>query len=166
MWHQVADAQDIADALTKDYKSKLEIPYVSAAIAQLHVFSSATASAAGSSPDQLLAAVTSNPKDHSARIALAGLMFASGDKQGAIEHLLQSIKLDRSCAVVITNRKPRVTRALVGLGKAARRRKVCSRCARAGAASATLVVALIVNVCFRCSKRWALTPSSRKLEDV
>ncbi len=92
---QVPDAQAIADALAKDYKSKLEIPYVSAAIAQLHVLTSASASAAGSSPAQLLAAITADPNDHNSRVALAGLMFASGDREAAIDHLLQSIKIDR-----------------------------------------------------------------------
>jgi thioredoxin-like negative regulator of GroEL len=92
---QVPDAQQIADALAKDYKSKLEIPYVSAAIAQLHVLSAASASAAGSTPAQLLEAVTKDPKDHSSRVALAGLLFSSGDREAAIEHLLQSIKIDR-----------------------------------------------------------------------
>jgi thioredoxin-like negative regulator of GroEL len=94
----VPDAQAIADALVKDYKSKLEIPYVSAAIAQLHVLSAATASAAGSSPAQLLAAITQDPKDHSSRVALAGLLFASGEREAAVEHLLQSIKIDRYSA--------------------------------------------------------------------
>jgi hypothetical protein len=91
----VSDAQAIADALAKDYKSKLEIPYVAAAIAQLHVLSSTAASASGASLDQLLAAITSNPKDHVSRVELAGLLFADGDKEAALEHLLQSIKLDR-----------------------------------------------------------------------
>lgn len=68
---------------------------MSAAIAQLQVIAAASASAAGASPEQLLAAVTSDPKDHNARLALAGLMFASGSKEAAIEHVLQSIKLDR-----------------------------------------------------------------------
>ena len=94
---QVADAQAIADALTKDYKTKLEIPYVSAAIAQLHVHSSANASAAGASPAQLLAAITHDAKDHHSRLALAGLLFASGEKEAALDHVLQSVKLDRFC---------------------------------------------------------------------
>ncbi len=102
-WHQVEDAQAIADALAKDYTSKLEIPYVSAAIAQLHVFTSASASAAGASSDQLLAAVTANPNDHSARVALAGLLFAAGNKEAAIDHLLLCIKLDRCPALRLAN---------------------------------------------------------------
>lgn len=75
---QTPDAQAIADALAKDYKSKLEIPYVAAAIAQLHVLSSASSAAAGASPAQLQAAIAANPNDHGARIALSGLMFAAG----------------------------------------------------------------------------------------
>ncbi len=95
---QVADAQAIADALATDYKTKLEIPYVSAAIAQLHVHSAANASAAGATPAQLLAAITHDPTDHHSRLALAGLLFAQGEKEAAIDHVLQSVKLDRFAA--------------------------------------------------------------------
>jgi len=75
---QTPDAQAIADALAKDYKSKLDVPYVASAIAQLHVFSAASSAAAGASPTQLQAAIAANPNDHGARIALSGLMFAAG----------------------------------------------------------------------------------------
>ena len=38
--------------------------------------------------------IEANPKDHESRLELAGALFASGQKQEAAEHLLESIRLD------------------------------------------------------------------------
>lgn len=40
--------------------------------------------------------VAANPDDHEARYDLALLLYAEGDKQGAVDHLLESIKRDRT----------------------------------------------------------------------
>jgi putative thioredoxin len=51
--------------------------------------------AAGQS-DALLARVAANPKDHEARLELAQALFATGDKEGAIDQLLESIRINRA----------------------------------------------------------------------
>ena len=40
--------------------------------------------------------VAANPKDHDARFRLAGGLMAVGDREGAAEALLESIRLDRN----------------------------------------------------------------------
>lgn len=45
--------------------------------------------------DELAAKVAANPKDHQSRYDLAMALYAQGDRQGAIDHLLESIRLDR-----------------------------------------------------------------------
>jgi len=44
---------------------------------------------------ELEAKVAANPKDHEARLDLATALYAAGNKEAAVDHLLQSIKLDR-----------------------------------------------------------------------
>jgi putative thioredoxin len=43
----------------------------------------------------LIAQVDANPKDHAARLELAGGLMAAGDHDGAADHLLASIAIDR-----------------------------------------------------------------------
>jgi putative thioredoxin len=43
----------------------------------------------------LIAQVEANPKDHAARLELAGGLMAAGDHDGAADHLLESIAIDR-----------------------------------------------------------------------
>jgi putative thioredoxin len=43
----------------------------------------------------LIAQVEANPKDHAARLELAGGLMAAGDHDGAADHLLASIAIDR-----------------------------------------------------------------------
>ncbi|HKU98476.1 MAG TPA: thioredoxin [Vineibacter sp.] len=44
---------------------------------------------------ELEAKVAANPKDHEARLELATALYAADNKEAAVDHLLQSIKLDR-----------------------------------------------------------------------
>jgi len=44
---------------------------------------------------ELEAKVAADPKDHQARLDLATALYAAGDNAAAVDHLLQSIKLDR-----------------------------------------------------------------------
>ncbi|MEQ9326356.1 MAG: thioredoxin [Rhodospirillales bacterium] len=41
-------------------------------------------------------AVAANPKDHQARIDLAMALYATGDREGAVDQLLESISIDRA----------------------------------------------------------------------
>lgn len=45
--------------------------------------------------NELEAKVAANPKDHAARLELATALYAAGDRQAAVDHLLDSIRLDR-----------------------------------------------------------------------
>jgi putative thioredoxin len=44
---------------------------------------------------ELEAKVAANPKDHQARLDLATALYAAGKREAAVDHLLQSIKIDR-----------------------------------------------------------------------
>jgi putative thioredoxin len=44
----------------------------------------------------LVARVDANPEDHRARLDLAGGLVAAGDRDGAADHLLESIRIDRN----------------------------------------------------------------------
>jgi putative thioredoxin len=44
---------------------------------------------------ELEAKVAADPKDHQARLDLAMALYAAGNREAAVDHLLQSIKLDR-----------------------------------------------------------------------
>ncbi len=44
---------------------------------------------------ELEAKVAANPKDHEARLELATALYAADNKEAAVDHLLQSIKIDR-----------------------------------------------------------------------
>jgi len=75
-------------------KDKQNDPAIAAAKAQLDVAQSGQ-KAAGQS-DALKARVAADPKDHAARIELAQALFATGDKDGAIDQLLESIRINRA----------------------------------------------------------------------
>jgi putative thioredoxin len=45
--------------------------------------------------DEFAAKVAANPKDHQARFDLAMALYAKDDRQAAIDHLIESIRLDR-----------------------------------------------------------------------
>jgi putative thioredoxin len=67
---------------------------ISAARAALEL-AQAGQKAAGQS-QELQARVDANPKDFEARFALAQALFASGDKEGGVDHLLEIIRLNRA----------------------------------------------------------------------
>ncbi len=75
-------------------KDKLNDPAIAAVKAQLDVALSGQ-KAAGQS-DALKARVAADPKDHEARIELAQALFATGDKEGAMDQLLESIRINRA----------------------------------------------------------------------
>lgn len=52
--------------------------------------------AGGGETGELRARIAGNPQDHEARIALANTLFASGDRDGAAEQLLESIRIDQA----------------------------------------------------------------------
>jgi putative thioredoxin len=69
-------------------------PAISAARAALEL-AQAGQKAAGQS-QELRARVDANPKDFEARFALAQALFAGGDKEGGVDHLLEIIRLNRA----------------------------------------------------------------------
>jgi putative thioredoxin len=66
---------------------------VHAAIAQLEL--ALEGAKASAELDGLRAKLETNPKDHRSRIDLAAALYATGDRAGAVDHLLESIRLDR-----------------------------------------------------------------------
>ncbi|MCR9072235.1 MAG: thioredoxin [Alphaproteobacteria bacterium] len=66
---------------------------VHAAIAQLEL--AVEGAKASAELDGLRAKVEANPKDHRSRIDLAAALYATGDRGGAVDQLLESIRLDR-----------------------------------------------------------------------
>jgi putative thioredoxin len=90
----LGELEQAAEFLGQAPKDKLNDPAIAAAKAQLEVAQSGQ-KAAGQS-DALKARVAADPKDHEARIELAQALFATGDKEGAIDQLLESIRINRS----------------------------------------------------------------------
>ena len=86
--HQAA--REIVDQLTDEF---LEKPAMQAAILALELAERATESAGNL--DVAQAAVDTNPNDLQARQDLAMALFASGDNEGAMAQLLESIRIDR-----------------------------------------------------------------------
>lgn len=68
-------------------------PLISAAEAALHL-----AEQAGDTGeiDELNSKVETNPKDHASRFDLAVALNAIGDREGAVDHLLEIVRLDRN----------------------------------------------------------------------
>jgi putative thioredoxin len=90
----LGELEQAAEFLGQAPKDKLNDPAIAAAKAQLDV-ALAGQKAAGQS-DALQARVAANPKDHEARVELAQALFATGDKEGAVDHLLESIRINRA----------------------------------------------------------------------
>jgi putative thioredoxin len=90
----MGELEQAAEFLGQAPKDKQSDPAIAAAKAQLDV-AQAGQKAAGQS-DALLARVAANPKDHEARLELAQALFATGDKEGAIDQLLESIRINRA----------------------------------------------------------------------
>lgn len=74
-------------------KLKISAP-VQAALSAIELEASAAEAAGKLAP--LKAAVEANPKDHQARCDLANALYASGDREGAVDQLLESISIDRA----------------------------------------------------------------------
>ena len=87
--HQAA--REIIDQLNDEFREK---PSMQAAIAALELAERAAESAGDL--DLAQAAVAANPEDLQARQDLAMALFATGDNAGAMAHLLESIRVDRS----------------------------------------------------------------------
>ena len=87
--HQAA--REIVDQLTDEFREK---PAMRAAIDALELAERAAESAGDL--DMAQAAVAANPNDLQARQDLAMALFATGDNAGAMDQLLESIRIDRS----------------------------------------------------------------------
>lgn len=87
----VAGAREVIDQLNDDF---LNDPAMKLAIAALELAEKTSGSA--DDLDQANAAVEANPKDLDARHTLAMALFATGDHAGAMQHLLESIAIDRT----------------------------------------------------------------------
>ena len=87
--HQAA--REIIDQLNDEFREK---PSMQAAIAALELAERAAESAGDLDLAQV--AVAANPEDLQARQDLAMALFATGDNAGAMAHLLESIRFDRS----------------------------------------------------------------------
>lgn len=90
----LGEIEQAAEFLGRAPKDKQNDPVIAGARAQLDVAQSGR-KAAGQS-DALRARVDANPKDHEARVELAQALFATGDKEGAIDQLLESIRINRA----------------------------------------------------------------------
>jgi putative thioredoxin len=84
-------AKQMIDGLPE--KLKVSAP-VQAALSAIELEASAAEAAGKLAP--LKAAVEANPKDHQARCDLANALYASGDREGAVDQLLESIAIDRA----------------------------------------------------------------------
>ncbi|MBL8644387.1 MAG: thioredoxin [Rhodospirillaceae bacterium] len=83
-------AIDLLSKLPDDLKKAAEIAAVQTALDL-----KAQAAGAGGEVDALAAKVAANPKDLQARQDLAMARFGAGDKEGAMNELLESIRIDR-----------------------------------------------------------------------
>jgi putative thioredoxin len=90
----LGELDQAAEFLGQAPKDKQGDPAIAAAKAQLDV-ALAGKKAAGQS-DALRARVEANPKDHEARLELAQALFATGDQEGAVDQLLESIRINRA----------------------------------------------------------------------
>jgi putative thioredoxin len=90
----LGELEQAAEFLGRTPKGKEGDAAIAGARAQLEV-AQAGQKAAGQS-DALRARVDANPKDFEARHELAQALFASGDKEGAIDHLLEIVRINRA----------------------------------------------------------------------
>ncbi len=86
--NDIARAEQLLEAVPPDTKDS-DLDSVRAALE----LARASESAGDTAP--LLDAIAANPKDHQARIDLAVALNARGDREGAVEQLLESIRIDR-----------------------------------------------------------------------
>ena len=86
-----AKAKEMLARVPADQAAQAEITAAKAALE----LAEAGAKAAGATAE-LEARLAHNPKDHQARLDLAGALFASGNREQAIDQLLESIRLDRA----------------------------------------------------------------------
>ena len=85
-----AGAREMFDGLTDEMKAKPALESVLAALELAEV-----SAEAGSIPE-LAARVESNPQDHQARFDLAIALHAAGQREGAVDALLEIIRRDRA----------------------------------------------------------------------
>jgi putative thioredoxin len=90
----VGDLDQATKFLAQVPAAQANDPAISAARAALEL-AQAGQKAAGQS-QELQARVDANPKDFEARFALAQALFAGGDKEGGVDHLLEIIRLNRA----------------------------------------------------------------------
>ena len=89
---QSGDTARAKEALSSAPADKANHPEIVAARSAIEL--AEQASQAGPT-DELASKVEANPKDHQSRFDLALALYAKGDRQGAIDHLLESIRIDR-----------------------------------------------------------------------
>ncbi|MGA3305562.1 MAG: thioredoxin [Stellaceae bacterium] len=85
-----AKAKEMLALVPADQAGQAEIAAAKAALE----LAEAGAKTAGATAE-LEARLAQNPKDHQARLDLAGALFAAGEREKAIDQLLESIRLDR-----------------------------------------------------------------------
>jgi putative thioredoxin len=90
----MGELEQAGEFLARTPKGKENDAAIAGARAQLEV-AQAGQKAVGQS-DALRARVAADPKDFAARIELAQALFASGDKEGAIDHLLDIVRINRT----------------------------------------------------------------------
>lgn len=86
---QPAQAKAFLDQMPEDKANAAEFAGVKAALEL------ADDAPAGADPAKLTAQIAANPNDHAARFDLARALAARGDLAGAVDHLLESIRVDR-----------------------------------------------------------------------
>ncbi|EPX77811.1 thioredoxin [Litoreibacter arenae] len=91
--HLALEELDKAAALLENAPAELNgLPEIEAARAQLELLQQAANTGPAA---ELQAKVDENPDDHQARLDLAVALHASGDAQGAVDHLLELFRRDR-----------------------------------------------------------------------
>lgn len=83
-------AEKVLEQMPDDVKADKA---VQAAIAQLEL--AIEGAKASAELDTLRGKVETNPKDHRARIDLASALYATNDREGAVDQLLESLRIDR-----------------------------------------------------------------------
>ncbi|SDG10110.1 thioredoxin [Thalassobaculum litoreum] len=83
-------AEKVLEQIPEDVKADKA---VQAVIAQIEL--AKEGAKASAELDTLRAKVEADPKDHRSRIDLAAALYATGDRAGAVEQLLESIRIDR-----------------------------------------------------------------------
>jgi putative thioredoxin len=84
-------AEKILEKVSDEMKAKKPLQAI---IAQLEL--AAEGAKASAELDGLKSRIEADPKDHQARIDLAGALYATDDREAAMDQLLESIRIDRS----------------------------------------------------------------------